>query len=121
MARSLGFVAEAISDGYVRIRLPHDPAFTNSRGDLHGGALMTLLDCALAGAARSHDPVHTSVMTVDVSTHFLAGAGGDVWGIGRVLRRGRSLVFAHADIVDAKGALIATATGSLKLIRRDVD
>ena len=118
MARSLGLVAEEIGDGCVKIRLPYDAAFSNSRGDLHGGAVMTLLDCTLAGTARSHDPVKTAVMTVDVSTHFVAGAKTDVWGIGRLLRRGTSLAFVQAEAIDADGRLIATATGTFKLIRR---
>lgn len=118
MARALGLVAEAIGPDWARIRLPYDAQFTNTRGDLHGGALLTLLDCALACAARSIDPVGMAVMTVDLSTHFIAGAASDVVASSRCLRRGKSLAFSQCEVHDAQGNLVATATATLKLIVR---
>ena len=118
MARALGLIGEAIGAGYARIRLPYVPDFTNSRLDVHGGALLTLLDCTLACAARGHDPAQTTVITVDLSTHFIAGATSDVIGEARCLRRGRSLAFSQGELRDPQGNLLATATATLKLIER---
>jgi len=39
-------------NGVVRMRLEPRPEFENSWGSMHGGALMTLLDVALATAGR---------------------------------------------------------------------
>lgn len=118
MARAIGLVAEAIGDGYARIRLPYDPRFCNNRGDLHGGALMTLLDCLLACSARGHDPANTIVITIDMTTHFIAGASGDVVGVARCLRRGRSMAFSRGELHDAEGTLLASATATFKLVQR---
>ena len=118
MAKALGLVGEAIGDGYARIRLPYNPDFTNSRLDLHGGALLTLLDCTLACAARGHDPVGSSVITVDLSTHFISGATSDVIGEARCLRRGRSLAFTQGELRDVQGTLLATATATMKVVER---
>ncbi len=85
---------------------------------MHGGALMALLDCTLACAARAHDPVNTLVITVDLSTHFIASAPGEVIGTARCLRRGRSLAFSQGEIRDDHGNLLATATATLKLVHR---
>lgn len=118
MARTLGLVNEAIGKDYAQIRMPFNADFTNSRNELHGGALMALLDCAVSVAARSHDPAGTTVITVDMSTHFIASAPGDVIAKGRCLRRGRSLAFSQAEVYDEHGTLLATATATLKLVPR---
>ncbi len=118
MARVLGLVGEEIRPDYARIRMPHNRLFTNNRGGVHGGALMTLLDCALACSVRSIDPAVLSVITVDLTTHFIASSDGPVIAHGRCVRRGASLCFAQGEVLDAQGGLLATATGAFKLARR---
>ena len=118
MARALGLIAEHMDLERAQIRMPFNPEFTNSRGEVHGGALLGLLDCVLACAARAHDPVNTAVITVDLSTHFIASASGDVIGHARCLRRGRSLAFSQGEVRDEHGHLLATATATLKLTPR---
>ncbi len=118
MSRALGFVPEHIGKDYAQIRMPFDPRFTNSRGELHGGALMALLDCALSVAARSHDPSGTGIITVDLNTHFIASAPGDVIAKARCLKRGRSLAFSQGELYDDQGTLLATATATLKMVPR---
>jgi acyl-coenzyme A thioesterase PaaI-like protein len=47
---------------------------------------------------------------------FMAPAQAtDVIGVGRVLRRGRSLTNCEAEILDAEGRLVAKALGTYKL------
>lgn len=120
MANALGLVGEAIGDGFARIRLPYNASFVNNRADLHGGALLTLLDCTLASAARGHDPANAVVITVDLSTHFIAGAHTDVIAEARVLRRGRSLAFSQGEARDLDGNLLATATATMKMASIEV-
>jgi acyl-coenzyme A thioesterase PaaI-like protein len=53
---------------------------------------------------------------VSMALDFLAPARAtDVIGIGRVLRRGRSLVNCEAEIVDADGTLVAKALATYKV------
>lgn len=115
---TFGFIGEEIRPDYARVRLPFNALFTNSRNEFHGGAMMVLLDCALACAARSHDPAGTAVLTVDLSTHFLATGRGELIGEGRCIKRGRSLVFTQGEIRDLEGNLLATATATMKLVPR---
>jgi uncharacterized protein (TIGR00369 family) len=115
---TFGLLGEEMRRDYARLRLPFNPAFTNSRGELHGGAILTLLDCSLACAARSHDSAATAVMTIDLSTHFMTSARGDLIGEARCLKRGRSIVFTQCEVHDLDGNLVATATASMKLIPR---
>lgn len=118
MSRALALIDEAIGDDRARIRMPFNPDHTNSRGEVHGGALLALFDCALACAARSHDPQGTVVITVDLGTHFISAARADVIAHTRCLRRGRSIAFSQGELRDDAGNLLATATATLKLVPR---
>ena len=65
MALAFGLKGTHIGADQAWIDMPPNAAYTNSRGDVHGGALAVLLDCALASAARAHDPARYGVVTID--------------------------------------------------------
>jgi acyl-coenzyme A thioesterase PaaI-like protein len=55
-------------------------------------------------------------VTVSMALDYLAPARStDVIGVGRVLRRGRSLVNCEAEVLDTRGTLIAKAIAVYKL------
>lgn len=94
------------------------PDIVNSRGDVHGGTLMSALDFTLSAAARAHDPQRLGVITVDMTTHFYEPARTDLQVIGRCTRRGKSLAFCEGEIVDAAGTVVAVARAVFKLVAR---
>lgn len=100
-----------MADGRAELRLASTRRHENSIGMTHGGMLMTLLDMALASAARSTLPPDVTVMTVDVHVTFLAPARGRLSAQGRVVKEGRSIIFCDAEIVDAEGVVCARASG----------
>ena len=103
-------------DGVVRLRLDPRPEFANSWGSVHGGALMTLLDVALASAGRSLDDQCNGALTVEVKVNFIAAANGPVLAEGRAQRAGRSLIFSEGELRSEDGTLLAKATGTFKLL-----
>lgn len=118
LARLFGMRGEQIGDDRARVRLPHRADFSNSRGDVHGGAISALFDSVLACAVRAHEPQRWGVLTVDLCVHFLASGRGDVVAEARCDLRGRSLCFARGEAYDDHGRLLATATGTFKLVER---
>ena len=118
LARVFGILGEEIGNDRARVRLPYHPDFTNSRGDVHGGALSVLFDSALACAVRAHDPQGFSVITVDLVVHFLASCRSDVLATAHCDRRGRHLCFARGEAFSPEGQLLATASGTFKLQHR---
>jgi uncharacterized protein (TIGR00369 family) len=57
------------------------------------------------------------VLTVDMSVGFMKGSFGDkVTAEGRVLHGGKSTAFCEAEARDDKGALLAKAIGTFKLL-----
>jgi uncharacterized protein (TIGR00369 family) len=119
LAQIFGLIGEAIGDDRARVRMPFNALNTNSRGDVHGGALAVLLDCTLASAARAHDPLRLGVVTVDMTLHFVAPSSDDAVATAVCERRGRSLCFVRGQVHGANGTLLALATGTFKLAKRD--
>ena len=118
MVQAFGLRGEQIGHDSARVRMPFDAMHTNSRGDVHGGALAVLLDCALSSAVRAHAPTQFGVVTIDITVHFIAPSSGDVIASASCQRRGRSLCFASGEVRDTQGELLALATGTFKLVER---
>ncbi|WP_018312300.1 PaaI family thioesterase [Cupriavidus sp. UYPR2.512] len=116
LMRYFGLQPVQIEEGLCRTRLPAHPALVNSRGDVHGGTLMATLDFTLSGAARSHAPLETGVITIDMSTHFLAAARGELTLEARCLRRGARIAFCEGEVKDADGTVVCVARAAFKLV-----
>jgi uncharacterized protein (TIGR00369 family) len=114
----LGIVADQLDDDEVRLRLPWDPSNVTVGDMVHGGAIATLADLTVMAAAWCGVPPPPALrgVTVSMALDFISAARAtDVIGVGRVLRRGRSLVNCEAEIVDPDGALIAKAIAVYKV------
>ena len=101
----------------------------NSWGVAHGGVVMTLLDVAMAHAARSPLPPDANrppeqevpegrgVATIEMKTSFMRPGQGRLVAKAKVLHRTAATVFCEAAIVDAAGQLVAHATGTFKCLK----
>ncbi len=88
----------------------------NSRGNVHGGVLMSLLDFTLSAAGRSHNPTGVGMATIDMTTTFIEPAATDLVCEAHCFRRGSSIAFCEGEIRDTKGKLIAKAVATFKVI-----
>ena len=114
----LGIVAEVLTDDEVRLRLPWDPSNITLGDMVHGGAIATLADLTVMAAAwcGAQVPPEFRGVTVSMALDFMSPArASDVIGVGRVLRRGRSLVNCEAEIIDPQGRLVAKALATYKV------
>jgi uncharacterized protein (TIGR00369 family) len=114
----LGIVADRLDEDEVRLRLPWDPSNVTVGDVVHGGAIATLADLTVMAAAwcGAEAPPQLRGVTVSLTLDFMAPARAtDVVGVGRVLRRGRSLVNCEAEILDPQGGLIAKAMAIYKV------
>ena len=114
----IGLIAEHIEEGYARARLPAKREHLNSREVIHGGTMMSVLDFIMSAAARGHDPLSISTATIEMSSHFLEAATGELVFEGHVLRRGRSTAFCEGTAVDARGTRVCVARATFKLLPR---
>ena len=114
----IGLVPESIAPAYARTSLPWRADLTNSRGDVHGGTLMSVLDFTLSAAARGSADGQEGMATIDMNTSFLSPGTGDLVIEARCLRQGASIAFCEGEVRRADGELVARATATFKIIRR---
>ena len=99
----------------TRLRLRNE--LLNSRGHIHGGALMSILDFTLSAAGRANDPLGIGMATIDMHTSCIEPATTDLTIEARCIRRGASIAFCEGVILDATGKLIAKASAAFKVLK----
>lgn len=113
----IGLQPVSLDAGCCITRLAWQPHLANSRGDAHGGLLMSAMDFTLSAAARAHDPLGLGAITVDMSTHFYEAARTALTIEGRCIRHGRSMAFCDGEVRDEQGTVVAVARAVFKLVR----
>ena len=126
--------ADAIADGTIRIPVNEAMGFTydsksaeeivftyevppehcNSAGGIQGGMLAAFADSVLGGASALHLPPeqYPALAEMKISIFRPATAGTTLTGKGRVLKAGRRVLFAEAEIFNDENELIAKASGT---------
>lgn len=113
----LGFHAEPVdAPGTSRLRFEPRRELQNSRGDIHGGVVASLLDAAMSIAVRSGLPEGDGCATVSMTVNYVLPARGTLIVSGHVLRSGRTLASAEAVATDAEGRVVAHAIGTMRVI-----
>ena len=113
----LGFELAQFDEGQSELVYDPKPEHLNSFGVVHGGACMTLLDVAMAAAARSAQK-DMGVVTIEMKTTFMQAARGKLSGKGRLMHRTATMAFTEATIYDGDGKACAHATGTFKYVKR---
>lgn len=119
--QQLGLELHAIGDGEAELRLTVVEQHLNSWRVAHGGVVMTLLDVAMAHAARSvnrHLPdLGPGVVTVEMKTSFMRPGEGQLRAVGKLLHRSTTMAFCEGSIYGEGDKLCAHATGTFKYLR----
>jgi uncharacterized protein (TIGR00369 family) len=113
----LGLELHACANGASEIRVDLTESHMNSWEVAHGGVVMTMLDVAMAMAARSQNLEGPGVATIEMKTSFMRPAEGELRALGKLLQRTTTLAFCEASVVDADGHLCAHGTGTFKYVR----
>jgi uncharacterized protein (TIGR00369 family) len=110
----LGFVPRASAPGSATWEYRVSPDHFNPNGTLHGGVIMALLDTAMGHAvAELVAPDGAFNVAAQMNVHFLAPVSeGTVTARAEVRRCGKRLATVEAEMTDADGALMATATAT---------
>jgi uncharacterized protein (TIGR00369 family) len=114
--RGLGFEVQPVDDPAEGIvytwRIPTE--LCNSAGNVQGGVLAAFADSLLGGASAAHLPEdeYPALAEMKISIMRPAAAGTTLTGKGRVLKKGRRVLFAEAEVFDADGKLVAKASGT---------
>lgn len=101
---TLGATLTQIEPGMVEIALPFADHILQQHGFVHAGVVATIADSAAGYAGLTLMPPGAGVLTAEFKINLLAPAQGDrLIAQGRVIKAGRSLTIAEADVFAEDG------------------
>lgn len=102
------------------ISMPIRSQALNSMGNLHGGAIATLIDVAAGAAAAQGSAFQQgvqSLVTVDLHVRYLGRPRGEmVYARAEVIKAGRQLVIVGCQVTDTQERVIASADFSMMIV-----
>ena len=116
IASLLGMSLMSVSPGQAVFTVLPDESMYNPIGAVHGGIVCTLLDSALGCALHTTLPAGKGYTSVEIKVSYLKAvrpSSGLLTATGRVVRAGSRVGFTEGEVVDASGAVVATATSTL--------
>lgn len=113
---TLGFTHEQVADptDHVVISWVVPAEYCNSAGNLQGGVMAAFADALMGSATAAHLPEeqYPALAEMKISIFRPAPAGTKLTGRGYLVKKGRRVLFAEAEISDGDGKLIAKASGT---------
>ena len=109
----IGATLKSVAPGRVEISLPYRDDLTQQKGFVHGGILGMIADTACGYAAFSLMPARGSLVTVEYKMNILTPARGSLVAHGSVVRAGRTLTVARAEVYAEDGKHVATMQQTL--------
>jgi uncharacterized protein (TIGR00369 family) len=117
-ASELGLREQMASDGSACIEFDAGERHLNPAGTVHGGMLATLVDTAIASAARSATDDGEVPATTQLTLAFLRAAHpGTLSVTAQIIRQGDHLLLCEAD-VEQEGRTLVHAVGTFALLAR---
>ena len=114
--RTLGFRMVAVSQTEMKVEAAFDAKaeyLANPMGQIQGGFITAMLDEVMSVACMVASKMTCVAPTLEMKTSFLLPAlPGELRGVGRVVKWGRTIAFTEGEIYDAEGRLLAKATGT---------
>ena len=115
----LGIHILEVAPGGGRMKFQYQPteAMTNPRGFVQGGFVSAMLDDVMAPALISTCEAETSIPTLEIKTSFIKGVKpGLVIAEGWIVKKTRTIAFMAAELTSSEGELLATASGTFRII-----
>jgi uncharacterized protein (TIGR00369 family) len=119
IAKLMGFSIQEIGEGRVVFTCELDESLYNPIGTVHSGLVCTLADTVIGCSVHTLLEPGVGYTSIDLSVSYLRPVHADGTALratGLVTRPGRRVAFANAEIVDASGKVVATASGSVLIM-----
>ena len=110
-------------EGFARLRMRYQDENSTAGRALHGGAIASLLDTTGAMAAWTTAQIASPKYfgsTVGVNVNYLSGAiGEDVFAEGRILKRGKEIIYTDVRVTNEAGKLLAQGTVVYRIVETE--
>ena len=117
----IGATLASVAPGAVEIALPFRDDLTQQKGYLHGGIIGMIADSAAGYAAYSLMPQSATLVTVEYKMNILAPARGSLVARGKVIKAGRTLTVARAEVYAEDGTHVASMQQTLMMLPDTAD
>jgi uncharacterized protein (TIGR00369 family) len=112
----LGIEIDSIEEGRARLSVEVRKELKQLQGVMHGGAIASLIDTAVAFAIVGASEPEDRFTTVEMKVNYLRPISeGRVTADARIIKDGRRIIVADCDVLDSGGKL--AAKGLLTYIR----
>jgi uncharacterized protein (TIGR00369 family) len=109
-AKLLGFKIEDLEMGGATMEMEIREELMRNQGIVHGGAIASLIDSAMAFATLSLLEPGQRTTTVDLTVNFLRPiSSGKATARAKVVRAGRRIIVLSAEVFDDAQKLVATS------------
>ena len=116
----VGLRLVTVAQGEVVMTAEPDESHYNPIGSVHGGFFATVLDSACGCAVHSTLPAGVGYTSLELKVSFLRPVTtdtGTVTAHAWVTKAGRNAAFVEADLRDAGGRVLATASSTCLIVR----
>ena len=121
--KHLGMEFVEAGEGYAKLRLRYQKENSTAADALHGGAVASLIDTTGAMAAWTTAEIATPRYfgsTVGITVNYLSAViGEDCYAEGRVLKRGKEVIYNEVRVTNDAGKLLAQGTVIYRIIERE--
>ena len=117
----IGAALTVVEPGYVEIALPFRNELTQQKGFVHGGILGMIADTACGYCAFSLMPAGCSLVTVEYKINILTPARGSLVAKGQVVKSGRTLTVARAEVYSEDDKHVASMQQTLMMLAGSPD
>src|SRR5437879_7400711 len=112
----IGASLTVVESGRVEIELPFRDEITQQKGYVHGGIIGMIADNACGYSAYALMPASASLVTVQYKISILPPARGSLVARGEVVKAGRTLTVARAEVYAEDGTHVASMQQTLMML-----
>jgi acyl-CoA thioesterase len=114
----LGIAVVDVDKGFAKLRMPFSEKLTHSFGFLHGGAIASLADAAVANAVLTLIESDERIAAIEVKCNFLIAVGkGTLTAEAKIIHKGFRTAVGEVNIWDSEYRLVAKAIATYAIMR----
>lgn len=118
IARLIDMQGVEVESGRIVFRCVPDESTYNPLGIVHGGLICTILDSAAGCAVHTTLDAGVGYTSTEIKVNYMRPVVGGIplLATGRVVKPGKRIAFAEAELRDPEDRLVANATSTLLIL-----
>jgi acyl-CoA thioesterase len=117
--RLLGMKIESAAAGSARLYMPCSEELLQLFGQVHGGAIASLIDSSVAVALSLTLSPDEKATTVELKVNYLEPVrAGEIYAESKLVKRGKSIIVGTTGVTDREGRLVAIGTVTYMVLKK---